>query len=109
MGPILFSFCLLCVSVSLWFTFSQQRVDDAAVVDDLHRPALRGEELLLGVDAEQVADGRTQVFRPERFAAGALGTGVGLADGAAALDTAAAQRHGERRPPVVPAAVLVDP
>src|SRR5205085_1286574 len=87
---------------------SQQGVDHLAVVDDLDRPALGRVELLLGVDAEQVVDRGVKVLGTVGRVSGPLGAGGRLAEDAAALDAAAAQRYRERRAPVVATGVAVD-
>src|SRR5438309_1121112 len=59
---------------------SDQPRDDAAVVDDLDRAALGGEELVAGVDAEAVVDRGGEVLGAVRVVGGPLGAAVGAAD-----------------------------
>src|SRR5438874_675928 len=95
-GSLCFLCCLLCASVPLWFnSASQQLLNGAPVVDDLHGPAFGSIELVFRVDAEQAVQGGAEVFRPVGVGGGPLGAGVALADHPSALDAAAAQRHGE--------------
>src|SRR5262249_40756350 len=82
---------------------SHQLADEPAVVDDGDRPAFGSQELLLRVQAEQVAQRGGQVFGSVGVARRPFGAGVGPADHQPALDAAAAHRHRERRPPVVAA------
>src|SRR5260370_9756215 len=84
---------------------SQQVLNHVAVVDDRDRPAILRQELFLWVDAHQVEEGRAEVFGSVGVGGRAFGAVVGLADDDAALDPAAAEGHGEGRPPVVAAGV----
>ena len=52
---------------------SEQILDDLAAVDDLDRAVARGHQFLVGHNAQQVVNGRGQVFRTNRIALGLAG------------------------------------
>ena len=54
----------------------QQLLDHLAAVDDLDGPVAGGHQLLVGDDAEQVIDGRGEVFGADRVALGLAGRRV---------------------------------
>src|SRR5262245_19040087 len=58
-------------------------------LDDADRPSLRREDLLCGIDAQDLADAGHEVLDADGAIDDLRPVGVGLADGLAALDTAA--------------------
>ena len=75
------SLCLLCVSprVSAVSSFFSQQIAwmTRPLLTIFDRPAFGSDELVLGVDAQQVADRRGQVFGAVRVVGRPLGAGVG--------------------------------
>src|SRR5436309_15776604 len=74
----------------------QQLANQAAAVDDRHRPSVGRVELFGWIDAKQMVDGGGEILGAVRVGGRAFGALVGPADNAAALDAAASQGHGNR-------------
>src|SRR5262245_39866616 len=80
-----------------------QPVADRTVVDDLDGSPFRGEEFVVGVDAQRMVEGRGQVFGAEGVVGGFFAAGVSGADDPASLYAAPGDGHGKTSRPVVTA------